>query len=220
MDSCKAPTKNFVLFDNVLLHVLILFVILSCMFVFIIEKKTSESINDEFLKIMNKSIDYNAIKQLSSNVNNKYFVRQILREYFHTTDPTQVELVENLADKLNSDVKRNAKETLNNLITDYNKNPDPLRNKTQSTVYQQIGMVIVFLVIVVCIINVLPRISGNNCGVLGSLFFQLLVVFACVGIIEYWFFTNVATKYIPTDTTDLINTFKTTALDLISFHSS
>ena len=91
-------------------------------------------------------------------------------------------------------------------VTNFSTNEHKLREETNRKVYEEIALIIGCLLIIAIIINVLPRMMGNYCGVLKHLAIELLVIFACVGVIEFWFFTNVATKYVPVGPTVIIST--------------
>jgi len=56
--------------------------------------------------------------------------------------------------------------------------------------------------------NILPILTSSYCQVLTKLTIELVIIFAFVGYIEYWFFTNVAFKYIPVKPDLLTKTFK------------
>jgi hypothetical protein len=75
MDNCKKVPGKFVLLNNVSLHILILFIILSSLFVFYISKIESQTINAEILKNINE-IDlksYSSFKPFITNyINNNY----------------------------------------------------------------------------------------------------------------------------------------------------
>jgi thiosulfate reductase cytochrome b subunit len=64
MTHCVHPSKGFVLFDNVVLHVLILFVLLSALFVFYIQKLTSEGFNTEFSNIVDEIVSPDMINKI------------------------------------------------------------------------------------------------------------------------------------------------------------
>ena len=60
MNNCKQIPKKYTLLNNISLHILILFVILSSVFVFYISKVESDNINDQIVNYINK-IDFNPI---------------------------------------------------------------------------------------------------------------------------------------------------------------
>jgi hypothetical protein len=72
-------------------------------------------------------------------------------------------------------------------------------------------------VIGICILALVIYIVYNSCGQcapLKHIFMENVIVFACVGIVEYLFFTKVALKFVPAPpsllVTSLINKFKET----------
>ena len=52
--SCKKVPSKFVLINDISLHILILFTILSSLFVFYISKKEKEAINGEIIEYIDK----------------------------------------------------------------------------------------------------------------------------------------------------------------------
>jgi len=174
MDKCKIPSHNFVLFDNVLLHVLILFTILTCGFIFYISKITYTEFNDKFVKIIDENINPDVIK---STLNEKYPNMPNLSNFF-------------------SAVSKN-----------YLNTQDQLRNSVNKKITQELIIIIVFLLIVVIIVNYLSR-KANYCGILKHLALELVIIFSCVGGIEYWFFNNVAMNFVPVYPSTLVTAFK------------
>ena len=68
MDSfCRKTPDKFILFDNVVLHVLILFTIVSGLFAFIITKLTIKHINGEFIHMIDEFVNPENIKELIIN---------------------------------------------------------------------------------------------------------------------------------------------------------
>lgn len=72
-------------------------------------------------------------------------------------------------------------------------------------------------VIGICILALVMYIVYNSCGQcapLKHIFMENVIVFACVGVVEYLFFTKVALKFVPAPpsllVTSLINKFKET----------
>jgi hypothetical protein len=65
-----------------------------------------------------------------------------------------------------------------------------------SKIVGQILIIVIFLLIIVLLINTIPRLLSFNSGI-KVLLIELVIVFAFIGVIEYYFFTNIASKYIP-----------------------
>jgi len=299
MTHCVHPSKGFVLFDNVVLHVLILFVLLSALFVFYIQKLTSEGFNTEFSNIVDEIVSPDMINKIlekrstltndslaellkintPSSETNSLFTKTL--QYLKTSTPAQINtltddsfatalgitnpsvksklelgltlkyikslkedqltniltedslasnigikksnskvqsqltsLVEYLKNLKPEDLK-NAKSMFTKMSDNYKSNEDPLRKETNEGVKTQMIIVVVFLVIIAFIINILSRKFGN-CGVLKHLGIELLIVFLFIGGIEYWFFTNVAKKYVPVHVDILVKTFKERMVQIIN----
>jgi hypothetical protein len=62
------------------------------------------------------------------------------------------------------------------------------------------------LLIPVIIVAILT-FSCSKCIPVNKIVLINLITFACVGIIEYLFFTNVAIKYVPTPPSTLVKSF-------------
>jgi hypothetical protein len=72
-------------------------------------------------------------------------------------------------------------------------------------------------IIGICILALVMYIVYNSCGQcapLKHIFMENVIVFACVGVVEYLFFTKVALKFVPAPPSllvnSLINKFKET----------
>jgi hypothetical protein len=207
--SCIKQSNRFLLFDNIILHVLILFILISCLFFFFISKITVRRTNNEFLAIIDGVMDKNKIIFLFENKNNKNIVRDFLIENLsvNTKDPKQIKVLDELTDFIVNTNTAELSSFLQSMIDDFSKE-NPLRHSINSTLKEETCIIIAFMIIIAVIINLLPTKMGNYCGVLKHLSIELLIIFICVGIIEYWFFTNVGTKYIPVNHTVITNSFK------------
>jgi len=210
-NSCLKTPEAFYLFDNVVLHVLILFTIVSALFVFFISKIAIEHINHEFISVIDNFVNPKNLKKLFENVKNPQQIKGIVAQEFklNPTNPEHKILIEQITNYIISmqptDIA-SFKNFLTCAIKNFSTNEHKLREETNKKVYEEIALIIGFLLVIAIIINVLPRMMGNYCGVLKHLGIELLVIFACVGIIEFWFFTNVATKYVPVGPTVIIST--------------
>ena len=219
MDSaCVKTPENFILFDNVILHVLILFTILSVLFIFVIEKLSTYEINKQFITMIDTFVNPENIKELILNRTSPETLKKLIATQFNIdiTNSEQVVLLESIYNFISSMVESDIaglKIFLTNIINDYNTNEHALRKANNDKVHQQIFMTIVFFVILAFIVYILSQYSGKYCGFMKHLSFELLVIFACIGGIEYWFFTNVASKYVPVKPTVIISTFKESLLN-------
>ena len=217
--NCIRPSKGFVLFDNVVLHVLILFVLLSALFVFFIAKLTSEGFNHEFTNIVDSLIAPDDIKEIIKNKND--ITIDQLGKYLklnNISDPKvkiQLTVLQEYLKNLNPDDVKNTKSFFEKFANNYLSTEDPLRKQTNDDVKTQIIIVVVFLIIIAFIVNVMSRKFGN-CGVLKHLGIELLIVFAFIGGIEYWFFTNVAKQYVPVHADVMVKTFKERMVEIIN----
>ena len=69
------------------------------------------------------------------------------------------------------------------------------------------------IILLLCMIGSIVLTLKFDCGKttdIGHIFFENVAVFICIGIVEFWFFTNVAMKYIPTSPSLMVNTMLNT----------
>ena len=71
--------------------------------------------------------------------------------------------------------------------------------------------IFIIVLMICCILSIIITLQ-TDCGEhvhMGHIIVENIVVFICIGIVEFWFFTNVAIKYIPTSPSLMINTMLT-----------
>jgi len=260
---CKNIPKKFVLLNNISLHILILFIILSSLFVFYISKIESDAINDEITGYINKFdlkqidpkyktyiTDY-ITEMIKTDKNNEYenFISHIGPSCSATdsfpckqdgTDPLTteertginfklfgVDVKKSIIDeitKLKDPNDKSVKDLLSKLnientifkdsyfdyiINELQQNKDRLTEEMNRKVLEEIAIVIGFLILIALILNIVPTKLFKYCnntllGIVG----ELVCVFVLIGIIEVWFFKNVATKFVPTKPSLIVQTFK------------
>jgi len=274
MNSCKSTPNKFVLLNNISLHILILFIILSSLYVFYISKIESKSLNKELINYINnfdlsnidkKFITKNIVDFIESEQNYKYekdFVDNINSKCSPTdsfpcnpdgTDPlggfltrgainslkptilSKIAMLNNidpttgkkiipennktlfnLLNKLNIDKEILKPEYFEFIITNLSNNKNQLTEEINNKIKEEMCITIFFLILLVLFINIVPIKFFNYCndsiiGIIG----ELILVFLLIGIIEVWFFENVASKFIPIKESLIIETFKDKILSLI-----
>jgi uncharacterized protein involved in cysteine biosynthesis len=160
---------------NIILHILILFSILSLLFWLIIRKLETNSLTDE----------------VSNNIS----------QYF-----------DNLKNNLSETDKKNAK----NIIGDNNKILDILKDiyskPSQNNIinnnwllYSNILYILLILGILLCIVLTIRLVCNYNTFPFWHIVKENMIIFLFVGLIEVFFFFNIALKYIPTKPSLLIN---------------
>jgi hypothetical protein len=217
MSHCVHPSKGFVLFDNVVLHVLILFVLLSALFIFYIQKLTSEGFNTEFNHVVDEIIEPGKIKEIlekRETLTNDSLAKLLKIKKVNSNVQSQLTSMVDYLKKLTPDDIKGIKSGFKKVSDNYKSNEDPLRKENNEGVKTQIIIVIVFLIIIAFIVNVMSRKFGN-CGILKHLGIELLIVFLFIGGIEFWFFTNVAKKYVPVHLDVMVKTFKEKMVQII-----
>lgn len=210
--SCKKPSHSFVLFNNISIHIFILFTILSSIYVFFISKVESKAINEELVNVIKKNLDPENLdkitskeKQELSDLVNKIEGTLGIPSFISSLINKQVDKVD-----INESVNKKIidKELLENLIDQLKSGKNELASTINSKVSEQIVIVIGFLIMLVIIINLLPNRLCQVCNSLYGILGELIFVFSFIGIIEYWFFTNVASKFSPSVPSDMVRMFK------------
>lgn len=172
MSSSTTPSHNYILFNNVFLHILILFSLLTTLYLFYIRKLTVDGFNGEFIHI---------IEEMFKELKKDTTTSPLLKEKFN--DTVQQFLGDNI--------------TLEDFAKLVKDSPDKLLEANNRRLTEELFFVIGALILAVIIINVLPPTMFSSSNGLKLLLIELLIVFSMVAFIEYWFFTNVATKFIP-----------------------
>ena len=225
MESCRKPSHSFVLFDNVVLHVLILFVILTILFIFVISKLSYNEFNTEFNKQLDDILNPDIVKKIIDDFKGKELTPTITADGI-SYDLAVTKLAEDLGLNLNDPgVKQGLIDLLvyiNNpalfnpdttgdlfrkLSSNYSSNSHKLRESTDNSIYMQIAMIIGFMIFLAFIINFLS-VKFGNCGILKHLGVELLAVFTLIALVEVWFFMNVGMKYIPVHVDVFIRTIQ------------
>jgi len=208
---CKKVSENFLLGNNVVLHILILFVLLSSLFVFYIFKLTEKGFNDEFITLINESLNPDELKDIIQSKSDLTKLKEKLKTYFSSD---KVDTLAKYINEMKETEFNNVSTFFNKINLNYKMDQDRLRKENNSRLHQEIILIIGFFIVLAITINFLS-VKFGNCGVLKHLGIELLIVFLFVGGIEYWFFTNVASKYIPVNPDVLTTSFKEHINELI-----
>ena len=200
MNSCKKPNGSFLLLNNVVLHVLILFILLSALFVFYISKISSDSINGIMSDNIDTFFDPEYIKSLysqdisnnTSEIDNtiKSELDEPYKTAFNSLQGTLNPIITNFLNK----IKKPFGTMFQTLADHFSSTPGPLRENINKGVIEKILLVVGFLTLIVVILNILSAKSGH-CGVFKYIGMELLIGFLLVMVLEFWFFTNVASKF-------------------------
>ena len=103
------------------------------------------------------------------------------------------------------------------IINELQQNKDRLTEEMNRKVIEEIAIVIGFLILIAFILNIVPTKIFKYCNnTLLSIVGELVCVFALIGIIEVWFFKNIATKFIPTKPSLIVQTFKDKIINLFN----
>ncbi|MDB4726520.1 hypothetical protein OAF54_03695 [bacterium] len=155
---------------SLFLHVVLLFIILSIFFRFVISKTESQAIGSE-LK--------DNIEKIFQNLPQD----KTLKTYINNND------------------------NILNTLKNYYSKPEPAVEIQNRNLFLISIMVSVFLVIIVVGAMVLLHVSCGYCVNLKELILENVVIFAFIGSIEYMFFKQIASKYIPIKPDYLVQSF-------------
>ena len=87
----------------------------------------------------------------------------------------------------------------------YNK-PDKYVIETNKLIKFSAGFVILLLLCTILTIILTVKLDCDKNINITHIIVENIIVFICVGIVEFWFFTNIAIKYIPTSPSLMVNT--------------
>ena len=221
--SCKKTPENFVLFDNVVLHVLILFMIISGLFTFVISRLETDEINKQFKQMIDKILIPDKIKNIKKILIDTSFLGKLelfgIKEFIiiklNITSDNEKQLIDTIFSELQNKLtdSTDIEQVLDKIIHNYQTNQHLLRESINKGIYEKMMMIIVFFIVIALLINYL---NLQYCGVFWHLTIELLIIFTLVGIMEYWFFKNVASKYVPVNPDTIITKLKQTILSLVN----
>ena len=237
---------------NVVLHITILFTILSLLFMLYITKITSTFINNELTHIVKDSFEkmlYTSkdipitptisLQGLNSTITNNITNTMIsliqteinqliksnpkiqelnntntnlLRELTETTNTAIQKVIQSKIDTVNSEINLNVNSIILNFNFEYYinlfKQQDLFRETLNKNLFDNIKLVNIVLAIFLMfsiIIGVLSKTLTMSEVI--HVFFENIVTFLFVGIVEFWFFTNVASKFVPLGPSVLYTSF-------------
>ncbi len=130
---------------------------------------------------------------------------------YYISELTSIHLNNELVSIMKDNIKNSNYKILNSYYYDYYKNmyvdedisKKEINERVFNLIYLILGILITLLVLF--IIYLLGTESLVMMDVL-SIFFENILTFMCIGGIEYMFFTNVASKYIPVKPSFVYNT--------------
>ena len=103
------------------------------------------------------------------------------------------------------------------LIKELSNSPNRLTEEINLKVKEELCICIGFLITIALIINIVPIKLFKYCNnTITSIIGELIIVFILIGIIEVWFFKNIATKFVATKPSLIVQTFKDKLLSIIN----
>jgi len=214
---------------NSFLHVTLLFSFLSILFYYIVSPLTQtffrQTISDLIDNIINKNIpnkitlskldisqminNYNLIQselskiKPSIEINNKN--NDLIKSELSNIQPSSIEI--NDQNNINFikllDHTLNNPSIINNLIQQYSTTDDIINMNNESIISYSI-IISFFLLILTSLLIITFKILFPDYINVSEILIENIITFTFVGIIEYWFFTNYAFKYVPESTSDML----------------
>jgi hypothetical protein len=216
--NCEEISPKFLLFNNILLHCLILFIILAALFKYIIAPLATRSINGEFIEIINILLKPEVIQKIINNKNSRPVLQAQLQKLLNINmaNPTQVAILNKVMDYIINTNPDQIKDLFQNLANNYAAHETDLRVKQNEGMYKKLFTIIILMIIIAIVINIFPKLFGNKCTGIKHLGIELVAIFLCVGIIEFWFFMNIGKKFVPVMPSVITQTFKDKMMDLVN----
>ena len=166
---------------NILIHMFILFIILSFLFWVVIAKLETSAISNE----------------VSNNIETTFQVLQ--NQLGKKLNQEKKNKINSLLEKSTQNIK---------ILADIYKKPDKVMQNNNKKLLQQ--NIIIGILLFIVIITVLTTLRFA-CGITGFPIFSIikenLVLFLGIGLIELLFFLQVASKYIPTKPSQIVTNF-------------
>ena len=121
-------------------------------------------------------------KEINSQVENavNQYVIKNKRELIKNTNPQIDEINEKL-----------------NLLMRFYDSEDETTTMYNEWLYRVNIIIIVLMLISFIILLLVLKYNCKKCVPVMTIFFENIILFACIGVIEYLFFINIATKYVP-----------------------
>ena len=222
---------------NIILHVTILFTILTLIFMFYISKLTTSHINNEISHLitdnlkkmlytssgepLDVSLNISNLHKLSSIINpqlqniinenilNDPTVKRLITDnedlktsLSNNTDPSIQDSIKSNIDINNSQLSIKIKDILVNINYNYYINifnkPEPYRTTVNTNLFNNIKIINIFLVIFLVFFVIILLVTGLlPFSEVLQVFLENIITFLFVGMVEFWFFQNVASKFIP-----------------------
>ena len=202
---------------NILLHIVILFTILSIFFMKYICSVSSNIINNEIKHIVHDSIKKSSysIKNTKSKLYQNIIDQNKLFEQFTETENNedklkikdQINQMSDIIDKLKDKVKNNNPFKYDYYYDLFSKE-DYTRKSINNEVFFYIKFTNILLVVfLILFVFYLLKTKTLNKEQISEVCLENVLTFMLVGIIEFLFFTNVAMKYIPSEPSLIFTSF-------------
>ena len=151
-----------------------------------------------------------------------FFVSKLTKEMFEAEISHLIgHNIEDLVDKLDEETKTNLKlftkaVPLDKLVKKFEEPSEYVLEHNRWVKLSAIAIAIVGVVVLGLVLYILYNTCGQ-CVPLKHILMENVIVFACVGVVEYLFFTRIALKFVPAPpsllVSSLINKFKSSIIE-------
>ena len=209
----KMPKTSAVTF-NILLHVTILFTILSMLFKYYISGITTDVVNNEINSIIKDGIKNNVYNNSQNIINNQ--LNNIINNQLNNNPLVSQLNITSSSNNITDNILNNT-QLASNFSYDYYvklfSKEDKEKANINKLVFYYLNLTNILLVII--LVGYLIYLYLTNTlskSTIGHIIIENILTFICVGGFEYYLFVNVITKYVATPPellyTSFINSLK------------
>jgi hypothetical protein len=167
--------------NSSLFHALILFIILSVLFFMYIANVAGDAINGSLVNLVDDAL---SAEKLNNMIPNKNFIKNIF-----------------------SNLKIDTA-TVDNYIQQILNTENTFKKTINDNILNMTIVITAFLLVSTILVNIIPAKLGNYNIHLKTNLMELVAVFSLIGVVEFLFFTNVASKYVPSLPSEILTLMK------------
>jgi hypothetical protein len=150
---------------------------------------------------------------VNPTIQNLYATNKDLKnQLIQVTDDAVKQAIQKNINYVDSEINININNIIKNFPFDYYinifKNQDTFRQMVNQNLFNTIKIINVLLVIFLIFFIFISLISNTlSISDVSHVFLENVLTFMCVGVIEFWFFKNIAFKYVPSGPSILYTSF-------------
>ncbi len=203
-DKCMKLPEHTVFVLNIAIHVIILFGILSIFFRLVVSPMAKTDMDEQVRGNVSSAVA-TIIKNEKSKIDSLGKTYTGVSGTIHSALGSVPGLEE--AKNTAGDAKQETVGLLDRAAEHY-KNPSPIVNEWNSWLFTTNALVWVAMAAAVVGMVLVLHFGCNSCPTIPTLAMENLIVFAMVGVVEFGFFKLIASKYIPTKPSAIVEDFK------------